>query len=178
MSGKVVFITGGARSGKSGLALASASAMAGRKGFIATATAVDEEMTARIARHRADRSGVWETIEEPLGLAQALEGAAGAFDVIVIDCLTVWLSNVIWSGLAVEDEVEKLLSACEKVRDSRKVSLYIVSNEVGMGIVPESGLARKFRDLAGRLNQKIAAASDEAYLVAAGIPLRLKGKGA
>ncbi|MDA8240539.1 MAG: bifunctional adenosylcobinamide kinase/adenosylcobinamide-phosphate guanylyltransferase [Nitrospiraceae bacterium] len=177
MSSKIVFITGGARSGKSGFALNTASALPGRKGFIATATAVDEEMRERIARHRADRGAAWDTIEEPLQLAKAIEEAAGAFDVLVVDCLTVWLSNVMWSGLDVMKEVETLVRACEKIRDRRRISLYSVSNEVGTGIVPANEIARKFRDIAGILNQKIAAVSDEVYLVTAGIPIQIKGKG-
>jgi adenosylcobinamide kinase/adenosylcobinamide-phosphate guanylyltransferase len=176
--GKTVFVTGGARSGKSSFALASASALPGRKGFIATATAVDEEMRERIARHRLDRGEGWKTIEEPLQLADAIEEAAGAFDVLVVDCLTVWLSNLMWSELDVAKETEAVVRTCERIRHGRPVPLYLVSNEVGMGIVPENGIARKFRDLAGLLNQKIGAVSDEVYLVAAGIPLQIKGKGA
>jgi adenosylcobinamide kinase/adenosylcobinamide-phosphate guanylyltransferase len=177
MSGKTIFITGGARSGKSGFALNAASALPGRKGFIATATVVDEEMRERIARHRADRGAAWDTIEEPLQLAQAIEKAAGAVDVLVVDCLTVWLSNMMWSGLDVMKEMKTLAHACEKIRDERRFSLYLVSNEVGMGIVPENELARKFRDLAGILNQKVASVSDEVYLIIAGVPMKIKGKG-
>ncbi len=177
MRGKIVFITGGARSGKSGFALDSAAAFPGRKGFIATATAVDEEMRERIARHRADRGAAWQTIEEPLQLAGAIGEAAGTFDVIVVDCLTVWLSNVLWSGLDALRETERLVLALEDIRHTALTSLYIVSNEVGMGIVPENEVARKFRDLAGMLNQKIATVSDEVYLVTAGIPIKIKGKG-
>ncbi|MGE5299634.1 MAG: bifunctional adenosylcobinamide kinase/adenosylcobinamide-phosphate guanylyltransferase [Acidobacteriota bacterium] len=177
MSSKIVFITGGSRSGKSGFALNAASALPGRKGFIATATAVDEEMRERIARHRAARGAAWDTIEESLQLAKAVEEATGTFDVLVVDCLTVWLSNVMWSGLDVTKEVETLVCAYEKIRDRRCISLYTVSNEVGMGIVPANEIARKFRDIAGILNQKIAAVSDDVYLVAAGIPIQIKGKG-
>ena len=178
MTGKIVFITGGARSGKSAFALAAASAFHGRKGFIATATASDEEMRERIARHRADRGDEWRTFEEPLRIARQVEEVAGLCNVIVVDCLTVWLSNLLWSGLDVTEETETLLGTCKNVRDEGRIPLYIVSNEVGMGIVPESEIARKFRDLAGMLNQKIAAVSDEVYLVTAGIPLQIKGEGA
>ncbi len=177
MSRKIVFVTGGARCGKSGFALNAASAIPGRKGFIATATELDEEMRERIARHRADRGAAWDTIEEPLQLAKAIEEAAGTFDVLVVDCLTVWLSNVMWSVPDVMEEVETLVRTCEKIRNRRCISLYIVSNEVGMGIVPANEVARKFRDLAGILSQKIAALSDEVYLVIAGIPIQIKGKG-
>jgi adenosylcobinamide kinase/adenosylcobinamide-phosphate guanylyltransferase len=178
MTGKTVFITGGARSGKSAFALASASAFPGRKGFIATATASDEEMRERIARHRAYRGDEWRTFEEPLRIARQIEEAAGLCDVIVVDCLTVWLSNLMWSGLDVTEETEALLGTCRKIRGEGRIPLYVVSNEVGMGIVPENEIARKFRDLAGMLNQKIAAIADEVYLVTAGIPLQVKGKGA
>lgn len=177
MRGRTVFITGGARSGKSGFALAAASAVLGRKGFIATATAVDEEMRERIARHRAERDDEWETFEEPLHISQLMEAAA-VCDVIVVDCLTVWLSNVMWSGLDAMKEIEILVRTCERIRDGRRTQIYIVSNEVGMGIVPENEVARRFRDLAGILNQKIAAVADEVYLVTAGIPLQIKGRGA
>ncbi len=175
MSGKVVFITGGARSGKSRFALTKASLAPGRKVFIATAEAVDLEMKERIERHRADRGAEWETCEEPLRVSKAIKEMSDEYDVLVLDCLTIWLSNVMQSGSDVTREIEDLVRAIKGFRDDSSARLFIVSNEVGMGIVPVNEMARKFRDLAGMLNQKVAEVSEEVYWTVAGIPVKIKG---
>ncbi|MBI5640211.1 MAG: bifunctional adenosylcobinamide kinase/adenosylcobinamide-phosphate guanylyltransferase [Nitrospirae bacterium] len=170
MKKRIVFITGGARSGKSRFALNEASKIPGKRFFVATATAGDDEMARRIEKHRQDRSGEWETIEEPLRVAEVISAADSADAVFVIDCLTLWLSNIIDAGLDIESEADRLiclLGACHS-------QVFIVSNEVGLGIVPENVLARTFRDLAGFLNQRIAGAADEAYFMASGIPVKIK----
>jgi len=170
MTKRIVFVTGGARSGKSSFALIAAAKIRGRRAFVATATALDAEMLARIEKHRLDRGGEWETIEEPLGIAKVIDETKDKYAVLVIDCLTLWLSNVLLSGLDAESEIDELVStlaACP-------APLFIVSNEVGMGIVPENELARRFRDLAGLLNQKVAGIADEVYLVVSGIPVNIK----
>ncbi|GAB4390832.1 MAG: bifunctional adenosylcobinamide kinase/adenosylcobinamide-phosphate guanylyltransferase [Thermodesulfovibrionales bacterium] len=168
---KVVFITGGARSGKSSFALELASRMAGRKVFAATCRPLDAEMRARVEAHRADRARRgqgWETREETLDVAGVISAAPDG--VVLVDCLTLWLSNVMLAGRDVGAEVEGLLSAVARAG----ASVVLVSNEVGMGIVPEGELSRRFRDHAGWLNQRAAAMAGEAYLVVAGVPLRLK----
>jgi adenosylcobinamide kinase/adenosylcobinamide-phosphate guanylyltransferase len=169
---KIVFVTGGARSGKSSFALREALKVCGKKAFIATAEATDNEMKERIERHRQDRGDGWTTYEEPLKIAEILRDRQGDYQALVIDCLTLWLSNVMQSPLDANAEVEDLVSSLEGLSEGR---VFIVSNEVGMGIVPENELARRFRDLAGRLNQRVAAASDEVYVTFSGIPVRIKG---
>ena len=161
-------ILGGARSGKTSLALRRAEAGPGRLVMIATAEALDDEMAERIARHRAERAPEWRTIEASLELAEALEGLA-ADEVAVVDCLTLWLSNLMHAERDVDAETARLIAALA----GRAVIL--VSNEVGLGIVPETVLGRRFRDAAGRMNQAVAAAADHVLLVAAGLPLVLKG---
>jgi adenosylcobinamide kinase / adenosylcobinamide-phosphate guanylyltransferase len=168
---KTVFITGGARSGKSSFALNRASGIHGKKAYIATAEALDEEMLKRIEDHREQRGKGWDTFEEPLRIAETINRVGDRYDTIVLDCLTLWLSNVLHANLNIEAEIESLIASLR----SHQTSVFIVSNEVGMGIVPENEMARKFRDMAGLLNQKIAAAADEVYIVVSGIPLRIKG---
>jgi adenosylcobinamide kinase/adenosylcobinamide-phosphate guanylyltransferase len=168
---KVVFITGGARSGKSRFALEGALRVSGKKAFIATAEASDDEMRERINRHKQDRGEGWETYEEPLKIVDVLGGMEGRYGVVVIDCLTLWLANVMQSALDVDAEIEQLISSLAR---PSLPSVFIVSNEVGMGIVPENELARRFRDMAGRLNQRVAGAADEVYVTLSGIPLKIK----
>ena len=168
--GSITFIIGGSRSGKSSFALERASQEEGIKAFIATAQAFDEEMKERIARHRTERSVEWTTFEEPLGLPQIIGDLAGKYNVLLVDCLTLWLSNLMINNCEVEAEIESFISfsvACPS-------SLFIVSNEVGMGIVPDNALARKFRDFAGTLNRRVAGIADEVYMVTAGIPVKIK----
>jgi adenosylcobinamide kinase/adenosylcobinamide-phosphate guanylyltransferase len=169
---RIVFITGGARSGKSSFAISEALKIAGKKAFIATAEATDREMEERIKRHKQDRGNRWKTFEEPVAVARLVEEISVRYPVIVIDCLTLWLANVMMSGMNAEKEIRDLTAV---LRALKKTKLFVVSNEVGMGIVPENELARKFRDMAGRLNQKVASASDEVYITLSGIPVKIKG---
>ncbi len=171
MDRKIVFVTGGARSGKSRFALAEASAIPGERAFIATAQGTDDEMRERIERHKRDRGGTWDTYEEPLRVSVLLGEIEREYRVIVLDCLTLWLSNICQADLDCSAEVDGLI---DSLRNLRSPSVYIVSNEVGMGIVPANDLARRFRDVAGSLNQKIAAVADEAYLIVSGLPVRIK----
>lgn len=174
-TGKIVFVTGGARSGKSSLALKQAETLPGSRAFIATAEATDEEMAERIRRHQEDRNDSWTTIEEPLALAGALRQAASENNIVVIDCLTLWLSNILCAGSDIEEETAALIAALRDIRHA--VHVFIVSNEVGMGIVPANDLARRFRDEAGRLNRRIAEIADAVYMTVSGIPVKLKGGG-
>ena len=166
-------VLGGARSGKSAFAQAAAEARAAQNGgrlvMVATAQAFDSEMAERIARHRDDRGPAWTTVEAPLDLAGALDGL-GANDVVVVDCLTLWLSNLMLDDRDVAAAVAQLVDGVGRFEGA----LWLVSNEVGFGIVPDNALARRFRDEAGRLHQALAQAADAVTLVMAGLPLRLK----
>ena len=161
-------ILGGARSGKTRLALARVAAQGPQRLYIATAEALDAEMAARIARHRAERGPGWETAEIPLDLPAAI---AAARVPVLADCLTLWLSNLMHAGRDPEAETAALLAALAEA----PVPVTLVSNEVGLGIVPETALGRAFRDAQGRLNQAVAAAVPQVTFAAAGLPLTLKG---
>jgi adenosylcobinamide kinase/adenosylcobinamide-phosphate guanylyltransferase len=165
-------ILGGARSGKSARAEALTLAVAGDGPavYLATSEAGDAEMETRIAEHRARRGQHWTTKEAPLDLVDAL---AGETRPVLVDCLTLWLSNLMAAGRDVDREGDRLAHAVGR----HATPLVLVSNEVGMGIVPDNALARAFRDHAGRLHQKIAAVSDRVELVVAGLPLVLKPQG-
>ncbi len=167
----LVLVLGGARSGKSRFAenlIASAELPAL---YIATAEARDDEMRARIEAHRARRGSGWTTFEEPLELTNRLLGEADGPRPILVDCLTLWLANLMAAGSDIGFEIERLRSALPLM----KAPVVLVANEVGLGIVPENELARRFRDHAGRLNQSIAALADRVVFMAAGLPLALKG---
>jgi len=173
----LTLILGGARSGKSRLAQRLA-AQARRVTYIATAQIRDDaEMAARVERHRAGRPGSWQTIEKPLALADAVESAAPQNDAVLVDCLTIWLSNLSWelreaaAGVveeAAQNELRRIAAAASQTH------VILVSNELGSGTVPESAVARAFRDTHGFLNQWAAEAADEVILTVAGLPLRLK----
>lgn len=186
--GELIFVVGGARSGKSGFALREASSRPGKKAYIATAQALDREMEERIAKHREERSSEWETFEEPINILKLIGELGDTHDVILLDCLTLWLSNLLlreqktedWSQ-TIEKEIDGFIEALNRFKNSSVsdtgsglCSLYLVSNEVGMGIVPDNALSRRFRDAAGHMNQKVAEAADESYVVVAGMPLKLK----
>src|SRR5208283_3746384 len=168
--GRIVFILGGARSGKSGFALKTATALPGRKAYIATAQALDDEMEQRIARHKAGRTDEWQAFVEPVNIQEVISRIHGIYDVLLIDCLTLWITNLMLGNDDIEGKVLLLLEALSACRSS----VFIVSNEVGLGIVPADRLTREFRDIAGTLNQKVAAVADEVYFMAAGLPLRMK----
>lgn len=168
-----ILILGGARSGKSTYAQRLAEDMAERRGgrlvMIATAEALDDEMAERIARHRSERGPAWRTIEAPVALATAIDTLTQA-DVAVVDCLTLWLSNLMCRDTDVEPAVSSLL---DSVRRS-PAAIILVSNEVGYGIVPDNALARRFRDEAGRFNQRCATLADDVSLIVAGLRLAVK----
>jgi adenosylcobinamide kinase/adenosylcobinamide-phosphate guanylyltransferase len=169
-----VFITGGARSGKSRLAEELALKQGAPLVYIATGAALDGEMAERIDRHRARRGPVWLTVEEPLDLTGAIDTAQGECTAVLVDCITLWLTNLLLKyddAATVLNEVERLV----RLLPTLKTPLFLVSNEVGMGIVPENCLARTFRDLAGEANELLAATADEVYVMFSGLPLKLKG---
>ena len=168
--GRKVFILGGAKSGKSAFAVGEAAALPGRKAYVATAQPFDDEMKVRIERHRQERPKDWDTFEEPLDLPGLLLKIKDSHDVILIDCLTIWLTNLMLAEKDILQETESFVSSLTTVGGS----IFAVSNEVGFGIVPDNEMARKFRDLAGTLNQRVAAVADQVYLVSAGIPIKIK----
>ena len=167
----MTLVLGGARSGKSAHAERLVLGSGLSRSYIATGRAWDDEMRARIDHHVARRGGGWRTIEEPLALADALAREAGEERAILVDCLTLWITNLMMDGRDVDAEGEALVAMLPELPGR----IVLVSNEVGMGIVPENAMAREFRDHAGRLHQRIAAVADGVVLVAAGLPLTLKG---
>lgn len=167
--GKTILITGGARSGKSGIAETKTLALAPRAVYLATAEAHDPEMAARIAAHQARRGAEWSTHAAPLDVVGALVATDGRGPRL-LDCLTLWLSNLMLAGRDWQAAGRDLVAALPAQRDP----VVIVTNEVGLGIVPDNALAREFRDAAGLLNQLVAAASDEVWLAVAGLPLKVK----
>ena len=177
---QLVLVLGGARSGKSSCA-ENLARQGERTLFVATAEALDDDMRRRIMKHRERRPASWDTLEEPLDPAAAIPSALAGHDTLLFDCLTVWVSNLL---LALEDEADAeaeilaragaLLDLYEQA-DSRWI---LVSNEVGLGVVPATELGRRYRDLLGRVNQLFAARADKVYLMVAGLPLELKSSGA
>ncbi|MBK7974674.1 MAG: bifunctional adenosylcobinamide kinase/adenosylcobinamide-phosphate guanylyltransferase [Deltaproteobacteria bacterium] len=165
-------VGGGVRSGKSAFALRRAMGLGARRVFVATAQPFDDEMRDRIARHQAERAAEFATIEEPLAVPERL-AALTDVDVVLIDCLTLWLSNLLLRG---DDEpvIAAAVARLAEVLATRRFHVVLVTNEVGMGIVPESALGRLFRDVAGRAHQELAACADEVYFAALGLVLKLK----
>jgi len=172
-------ILGGAKSGKTalaqGLAQSLAASPAGRLVYIATAQAGDQEMSMRISRHQAQRGPRWSTLEEPLDLIGALGLADAPGAVLLVDCLTLWLSNLMTLAVLDQETVAARGQELARALPGLKARVILVANEVGLGIVPDNPLARAFRDQAGRLNQRLAAVCQNVVLVAAGLPLALKG---
>jgi len=178
-AGRMTLVLGGARSGKSRHAQALAEQEGAEQGggplvFVATAQAFDAEMADRIARHRADRDARWTMVEAPMDLAAALDGIDAGGATVLIDCLTLWASNLLLAGEDMAVRLDALLAAAARCRLRGRGRLILVANEVGLGIVPDNALARRFRDMAGIINQRVAAAADEVVFLAAGLPLTLK----
>ncbi len=166
----VTLVLGGARSGKTAFAEGLVLDTGGPATYLATAEARDGEMADRIARHRHDRGDRWSTVEEPLDLVDALLPVVSREGAVLVDCLTLWVSNLMAADRDVDTECRRLADAAAAL-DGRVV---MVSNEVGLGIVPDNQMARAFRDHAGRLHQMIAAAATDVYFLAAGLPLAMK----
>lgn len=173
---KLIFVLGGARAGKSSFALRLAQERATRVCFIATAQALDDDMARRITRHREERPAGWTTLEEPYNLSDALREAEAA-ELVIVDCLTLFVSNWLLRLEDTEECEQRIRNISETFLaqlESQRQTVICVSNEVGLGIIPETSLGRTFRDLLGRVNQHFAEAADEVYLLVAGLPLRLK----
>lgn len=169
VGGRLTFLLGGARSGKSAHAERLVTAFPAPWAYIATAQAFDDEMVERIAQHRARRDERWRSLDEPLDVAKTLAFMPDGRP-LLLDCLTLWLSNIMLAGRDVDGSSDALAAALSKPRGP----WFVVSNEVGLGIVPDTPLGRRFRDAQGRLNQKVAAAADEVLLMVAGIPMKVK----
>jgi len=170
----VILITGGGRSGKSRFALDYANRNFSKKLYLATCELLDEEMALRIENHKKMRGPEWQTVEEPISIVDKIGDYGNQVEVILLDCITLWLSNLLlkWDNdLKIRDEVEKLIGAIQE----SQTSFIFVSNEVGMGIVPADPLGRRFRDLSGMANQRIAEVAETVIFMVSGIPIFLKG---
>ena len=170
---RFVFVTGGARSGKSDFAMRLAEEASRDRVYVATAKALDSEMEDRVRRHQEARGEGWRTVEEPVDIVRAVAEAGGG--AVVVDCLTLWLTNMLMES---DGDIEEKASAgaAELASAFKRMpgTSIVVSNEVGLGIVPADALTRKFRDASGRVNRIVAEAADEVYMVVSGIPVRIK----
>ncbi|MBM3925257.1 MAG: bifunctional adenosylcobinamide kinase/adenosylcobinamide-phosphate guanylyltransferase [SAR202 cluster bacterium] len=175
MKGELVLVTGGVRSGKSAFAQSMAEKSEGKVLFVATAQELDKDMWERIRRHRESRPREWATLEEPLDVAGALRRWKGGCDFVLLDCVTLWVTNLL---LRDEDGPEEsVLGPVHDVLEWRRrmsVSMVLVTNEVGMGVVPANTISRRFSDLLGKANQMLAGASDRVYLMVSGLPVQVK----
>jgi adenosylcobinamide kinase/adenosylcobinamide-phosphate guanylyltransferase len=175
VSPRTVLVLGGVRAGKSAFAVARARALGGHVVFVATAEAGDPEMVARILRHQAERPPAWRTVEVPVELAPALAGLAGTADVVIVDCLNLWVANLIQKRPELSDaDLLAEAAGLEAVVARPPCALILVSNEVGWGVHPETALGRRFRDALGLVNQAAARAADEVVLMVAGCPVIVK----
>jgi adenosylcobinamide kinase/adenosylcobinamide-phosphate guanylyltransferase len=184
--GKLILVTGGARSGKSRFAEKKASDFGDRVLYIATAVAFDEEMKERIRRHRQQRPSGWETLEAYRDFETSLPGLLAGRDAVLLDCVTVMVSNILlqkamdWEGISVEEinavekEVDSQVRSLLSIIKNAEIPFVLVTNELGMGVVPPYALGRAFRDIAGRVNQILAGEAEEVYLCVSGIPVKIK----
>jgi adenosylcobinamide kinase/adenosylcobinamide-phosphate guanylyltransferase len=172
---KIIFIIGGCRSGKSNHALQTAEKMPGhRKIYIATCAPQDDEMKQRVAKHQKERSQSWVTVEAPLHLPEAILENSPNADVMLVDCLTLWVSNIL---METDDEkqLEKMIAQFTGTLEKATTPIVLVSNEIGAGIVPENKLARQYRDIIGLVNQAVAKTASKVIWMVAGIPVTVKG---
>ncbi len=174
MNHKITFVIGGCRSGKSHFALSQANAVCGsRNVFIATSVPADDEMEKRVQTHQKERGSDWITCEEPVNIHQAIDQHSARSEVLLVDCLTLWVSNLMLAGEKTR-QIEHRMLQLEKSLFNSRCPVFLVSNEVGMGIVPENMLARQFRDMAGMVNQRVAAVADRVVMTVAGIAVQIK----
>lgn len=167
-----VLVLGGARSGKTSFAERLAMRAGRNPVYLATAEALDREMRERVATHQRQRHGRFATLEEPIALSQAIINSARIYDVILVDCLTLWITNLLGAGENVAAAVDDLSATLVQVKNARVI---LVSNEVGLGIVPDNAMARSFRDLAGAAHQRLTEICTDVHFVIAGLPMTLKG---
>ncbi len=170
--GRLILVTGGAASGKSDAALEMAG-QAGPRAFVATGQPLDDEMAERIRRHQASRQADWRTDEVPVDLAAWFDKQGRTYKTVLVDCLTLWLSNLQGRGVS-DAHVPVLVSELLRTMRATKARVLVVTNELGLGLVPADAASRRFRDLAGRVNQQFAREADEVYVVVSGLPVRIK----
>ena len=170
----IIFVTGGARSGKSDFAQQLAENMDGKRLFLATARALDHEMKERIRRHREKRGDRWDTLEENVSLGSALRTVSGSYGTVVVDCFTLWMSNLLGEYSENEGKLKACIDDFFAGIEDFEGTLIVISNEVGQGIVPENALARAYRDRLGLLNQRMARRADKVYVLLSGIPVVIK----
>jgi adenosyl cobinamide kinase/adenosyl cobinamide phosphate guanylyltransferase len=171
----LIFVTGGARSGKSDFAQGLAENIDGKRLFVATAQALDREMEDRIRKHQEKRGDRWDTLEEPISLGDALRSVGDTYEVILIDCLTLWVSNLLMSFPEQAERRAEIIDDFFSSIDSVRGTLIVTSNEVGQGIVPDNKIARIYRDKLGFLNQRMAKRADRVHVLFSGIPVTIKG---
>ena len=167
-------MTGGARSGKSDFAQDMAEKIEGKRVFVATAQAFDEEMAERIQKHQENRGTRWDALEEPINLGGAIRSILGQYKTILVDCLTVWMSNLLLEYQDQNERISEIVDDFFSGLSESDETIIVVSNEVGMGIVPDNKLARDYRDQLGFLNQRMARRADEVYVLFSGIPVKIK----
>ena len=170
----IIFVTGGARSGKSDFAQGMAEKIEGKRVFVATAQAFDEEMAERIQKHQENRGTRWDALEEPINLGGAIRSILGQYKTILVDCLTVWMSNLLLEYPDQNERISEIVDDFFSGLSESDETIIVVSNEVGMGIVPDNKLARDYRDQLGFLNQRMARRADEVYVLFSGIPVKIK----
>lgn len=170
----IIFVTGGARSGKSDFAQDMAEKIEGKRVFVATAQAFDEEMAERIQKHQENRGTRWDALEEPINLGGAIRSILGQYKTILVDCLTVWMSNLLLEYQDQNERISEIVDDFFSGLSESDETIIVVSNEVGMGIVPDNKLARDYRDQLGFLNQRMARRADEVYVLFSGIPVKIK----
>ncbi len=175
----ITFVLGGAKSGKTAFALKYAENLRGFRDYyyLATAQALDEEMKEKIKKHKEERPSYWKLIEEPLSISHHLEKLSKSLSVILLDCITLWISNLLHYERNFDQETEAFFEVLKAFQAHERSWLILVSNEIGLGIVPENSLARKYRDLVGYVNQRISALADEVYFIVAGLSIPLKRSG-
>lgn len=172
----ITFVLGGAKSGKTSWALRYAEGLRGFKNYyyLATAQALDEEMQEKIEKHKKERPSFWKLLEEPLNISDHLERLSNSCSLILLDCLTLWISNLLYLKRDLDRESERLIKVLKNYQRRESSWIIIISNEVGLGIVPENKLARDYRELSGSLNQRVAGVADEVYFIVAGLSITLK----
>ena len=171
---KFILVTGGRRSGKSSHALELAESLGENRLYIATAEALDDEMLERVAKHQDERGDGWDTAEEPIEIASIIESSK-KYDVILIDCLTLWLCNIMHKGGPTDEDILKAIDNLSHACIGVDTTVIAVTNELGSGVIPDNALSRRFTDLAGIMNQQMAHAADKVILTVSGIPMTIKG---
>ncbi|OGH98834.1 MAG: bifunctional adenosylcobinamide kinase/adenosylcobinamide-phosphate guanylyltransferase [Candidatus Melainabacteria bacterium GWF2_32_7] len=173
--GKITFVLGGTRSGKSSYTVKIVEKLSERVAYVATCVPYDDEMHERVRLHKQERPSTWITIEEPVNLVPKLKEIDSQVDVIILDCLTLFVTNLLMDSNLEEEAIKARIHEAMSALQEVKYDSFIVSNEVGLGIVPDTPLGRKFRDVAGRANQIVGEYADEMFFVVSGVPMRIKG---